>query len=177
MLHEKFIEISSVNNLSYQRPFINRFSISKDRKADVLVAQLVSQKLLLDFWKWCVLSFFSCFIHAHNGSAHCSRRPVIAHQSQFWHRREKCEGGWTVIISNYYLKSHNTCWNPTIIEIYWIASQCYPIESCALAIISSWKHRTKEWHLECMSEQWNHSIYHFGEAVVESLNFQSDYDF
>lgn len=61
MLHEKFIEFSSVNNLSYQRTFINRFSISERIEKLMFVAQHISQKLL-DFWR---VKDGACFASSH----------------------------------------------------------------------------------------------------------------
>lgn len=110
MLHEKFIEFSSVNNLSYQASFINRFSISKRIRKPMHTTFHKSSTLsrLLTSERWCVLSLFSCFIHAHNGSADQWSR--INHH--FWHRREECEGAGLRSLAI------TTCWNPTIIEIY-----------------------------------------------------------
>lgn len=105
MLHEKFIEISSANNLSYRRPFNNRFSISRKGSESWLCnSKLTKARLLKD--GACLASSHALFTLT---MAALIVQAVIAHQSpRFWHRREKCEGGWAAIISNYYLlKSHN----------------------------------------------------------------------
>lgn len=174
MLHEKFIEISSVNNLSYQRPFINRFSISK--RIRKLVCSLHNSQFtkasLSTFERWCVLSFFSCFIHAHNGSAHCSHSLASDRASiTFSDIDEKSVKG-----AGLRSLAITTCWNLTIIEIYRIAP--HRTQNATQLNHVHWQSSAREstaqrngiW--ECMSEQWNHSIYHFKEADVESLNFQ-----
>ena len=135
------------------------------------------KSLCLDTWseRWCVLGFFFffpflCFIHISTSwklfimrtlvSDRCSRinQPLLTCKARVW------AGLWSLAIT--------TCWNPTIIEIYWIAShqnqkKCYSIEICTgnhKAAVKSTKGMASGMH-ECV--QWNRSIYHFSDESLK----------
>lgn len=83
-------------------------------------------------------------------------------------------GRWSLAIT--------TCWNPTIIEIYWNGSscreQCYQLK-CALAIIGLWAHKSvasgmHKWIGAAAVKEQPQSIYHLCKALT-SRSFSTSY--
>lgn len=142
-------EVSSVNNLSYQRlcSLVALWFCEGIKGENFHCSTTLFLTLEQPSWEmvraWLLLLHCSPFSSKAVYEMGCDRASI----NHFWRYKAREVDRGAVIISNYYLlKSHN---NWDLLNRF-ASNQNATQLKCALAIISSWKH-TKEWHLECMS--------------------------